>query len=249
MKAVAALLTLAVLVVTSACSNPKNLRITDQNKETFMEEIKNSKKLTVEEVGLLQGYLMRYGVIEGLKGLTGGENELPLEGKTVGELIELQRKWAEETKAEEARQKKLAEEAKAREEALAAELRKCITLAVWDKGFVDSDYRRGLYQDLLTYSITYENNSPKDIRAFQGTVVFQDLFGDRVNSFGLKITDPIKSGEKAQWKGTTAFNQFDKEDTRLRDAELKDLKVVWMPERIIFADGTSIPEGSTPNED
>ena len=248
MKTAVAILTLVVLVLTSACSNPKNIRITDKNKETFLEEIKNSKSLTVEEVQLLQGYLMRYAMAEGFKGLNKGKNELPLEGKTVGELIDLQRKWAEDLKTEEAKQKRLAEEATARKEAIATELRKSITLAVYEKDYRPSNWRAERYEDLITYSITYKNTSPKDIRAFQGQVVFQDLFGDRVNGFNLKISDPIKAGETGNWSGGTKFNQFDDEDVRLRNADLKDLKVVWVPERIIFADGTTIPENSKADE-
>lgn len=243
MRTVAVILASVVVLLTSGCSNPKNLLITETNKETLLGEIKDSKSLTVEEVQLLQGYLMRYAMADGLKSLNGGKNELPLEGKTVGELIVLQRQWAEDLKTEEARQKRLAEEAKAKKDAVAAELRKSITLTVFDKGFVDSNWQASRYEDLMTYSITYKNNSSMAIRAFQGQVVFQDLFGDKVNGFNLKISDPIGAGETATWRGTTKFNQFDDEDVRLRNTDLKDLKVVWVPERIIFADGTTIPDG------
>ena len=242
MKKLTSFLACVVILATWGCSNPKNLRITPKNKETFLNEIKNSKGLTVEEVQLLTTYMMRYGLAEGLKGFNQGKNDLPLEGKTVGELINLQKKWMEDETAAEAQQKKLAEEAKAKEEAVKAELAKYLNLTVYDKGFLPSDLERGRYSDYLTVSVAYQNTSPKDIRAFQGTVIFQDLFGDKVMDLDLKITDPVKAGEKGQWKGSTHYNQFESEHTKFKNAELKDLKVVWVPEKIIFVDGTTIPK-------
>ena len=242
MKKLTSVLASVVILAAWGCSNPKNLRITPKNKETFLNEIKNSKGLTVEEVQLLTGYMMRYGLAEGFKGFNQGKNDLPLEGKTVGELIDLQKKWVEDQTTAEAQQKKLAEEAKAKEQAVKAELAKYLNLTVYDKGFLPSDLESGRYSDFLTVSVAYQNTSPKDIRAFQGTVIFQDLFGDKVMDLSLKITDPVKAGEKGQWKGNTRYNQFDSEHTKFKNAELKDLKVVWVPKEIIFVDGTTIPK-------
>jgi hypothetical protein len=242
MKRITSSLMCVALLVAWGCSNPKNLRVTSKNRDAFLDEIKNSKGLTVEEVQLLTAYMMRYGLAEGLKGLNQGRNDLPLEGKTVGELIGLQKKWMDDQKTAEAREKKLAQEAKAKEEAIKAELQKSLTLTVYDKGFVPSNYEVGRYSDYITYSIVYQNTSLKDIRAFQGKVVFQDLFGDKVMDLNLKITDPVKAGEQARWQGTSEYNQFRSQEVRLRNAELKDLKVVWVPTQIIFADGTTIPQ-------
>ena len=39
---------------------------------------------------------------------------------------------------------------------------------------------------------------------------------------------------------TTDFNQFNDEDKMLVDKDLKDLKIIWFPGKIIFADGTTL---------
>ncbi|MBN1570721.1 MAG: hypothetical protein JXA73_22960 [Acidobacteria bacterium] len=233
---------MALLMMSQGCSNPKSMTITEKNKDTILNDIKDARGLTVEEAQLLSAYMVRYELAEGFKGLNNGKNNLPLVGKSIGEIIALQKQWIEEQKKSEENAKAIAAEAKAKEDAIAAELRKAITLAVYDKGFVDSNYQAGRYEDYLTYRMVYQNTSSKDIRAFQGHVVFQDLFGDKIMGLGLKISDPIKAGAKAEWSGTSKYNQFDDEDKKMRNTDLKDMKIVWVPEKIIFSDGTTLPK-------
>ena len=242
------------LLASIACSNPKDHRITEKNKEAFLKNDTNSKtlsevfikeipgfkKLSKDDADLLARYVLRHGVIESLGG--DAERTIPLLGKTIGEILELQKQWDKEQKEEAEKAAILAAEAKARDEAIRAELRNSIRLTVFKKGFLPSNYRLDRYDDYITISVAYENNSTKDIRAFQGTVTFYDLFGDEVYSFLIKISDPIKAGGKATWEGAIKYNQFVDESTRLKNADLKDLKVVWNPEKIIFADGTILPK-------
>jgi hypothetical protein len=259
MKYLTLLLFCAFFLVSVGCSNPKSQLITEKNKAVFLEniqsanvtnfkevtvlflkEMKGVKKLTKEESELLNGYLLRYAVIE--KFQSNAEKKVPLVGKTVGELIELQRQWKKEEDVKAAIQKKLANEAKAKEETDLKKLRECLTLALYKKGFSPSDTDNYQYQDYITFGVTYQNNSQKDIRAFRGVLEFQDLFGDTVLRVNLKIMDPIKAGGKANWNGTMNYNQFMENDVRLKGLEFKDIKAVWIPEKIIFSDGATLPE-------
>src|SRR4051812_7150025 len=88
----------AVFAVTLGCSSdPHKLKITEANKETFLKDIKDSKGLTVEEVGLLMSFQMR----NGMAGALGGRAESPV-GKTIGEIIEAERKIQADANAKEA---------------------------------------------------------------------------------------------------------------------------------------------------
>lgn len=247
------LVCLALLASTN-CSNPKGQRITEQNKETFLEndansktladafikEIQGFKNLSKDDADLLARYVLRHSVVESIKG--DAEKTIPLVDKTVGEIIQLQKQWDKEQKEEAEKAAILAAEAKAREEAIQAELRNSIQLTVFDKDFIPSNYRLDRYEDNITISIAYENRSTKDIRAFQGIVIFNDLFGDEIFSSSIKISDPIKAGQKATWIGAIEYNQFRDEHKRLKNADMKDLKVVWKPAKIIFSDGTTLPK-------
>jgi hypothetical protein len=73
---------------------------------------------------------------------------------------------------------------------------------------------------------------------FSGFVWEGNLQGQR-HDFG-----PIKAGQQATWNGTVNYNQFVEAQQRFRAAELRDMKVVWVPASIIFADGTRIGERS-----
>jgi hypothetical protein len=90
--------------------------------------------------------------------------------------------------------------------------------------------------------IVYENVSGKDIRAFTGTVRFADLFDKEIMNVNLTIQDPIKASAKATWNGSIKFNQFREEHESLRNAELTNMKITWIPRSVIFADGTKLGE-------
>ena len=236
----AALCLVAVLGTCSCGKDPRTIRITEKNKNTFMDEIKDLKGLTVDEVRLLIAYQAHAGMGRAL----GGNEPNPV-GKTVGELIEDARKQAESEKTEVDKQKRLADEAKAKQEAIAAELRKAVAVAVFEKGFVPANPSASQFDAYITFKCAFENSSSKDIRAFKGVVVFQDLFGSNVYHVNLTISDPINAGAKTTWSGVLKFNQFIEAQQRFRNAELKDLKVMWMPASIIFSDGTRIGDDST----
>jgi hypothetical protein len=126
-------------------------------------------------------------------------------------------------------------------------LLKALSLTVTAKGFIPSDPSSGRYEDLLTLKCSYQNTSDRDIRAFTGAVIFQDLFGKEILRASITISNPIKAGQQATWDGTLKYNQFTEAHQRFRGTELQDLKVVWQPASIIFADGTRIGEGAERN--
>jgi hypothetical protein len=120
------------------------------------------------------------------------------------------------------------------------ELAKAIMFAVLEKGFIPADPDSGRYKALVTLKCAYQNVSPKDVRAFTGTLVFQDLFGREIFKVTITISDPVRAGQQAAWSGTVSYNQFVEAQQRFRAAELRDMKVVWAPASIIFSDGTKI---------
>jgi hypothetical protein len=184
-------------------------------------------------VRLLLAFFMRRTLGSGL-----GQSPPSIVGKTVGDLITEQRSFETDTKKREEEQARLALEAKAKEEGLASELRKAINLTVFDKQYVASDALGGRYRDSITIKCVYENRSGKDIRAFTGTVRFTDLFGKLIFQSGLTVSNPIKVGGKATWVGSVDYNQFIDSHRSLRNTELTNMKIVWLPRSMIYADGT-----------
>jgi hypothetical protein len=221
---------LLTLLITGCGKDPKRVKITEQNKDTFLTDIKETKGLTVEEVGLLMAVQMT----SGMRKAFGGEDR-KIVGKTVGELLVELKQEAIDKEKENKKQEQLAQETRAKEDARMAELRKAINLTVASKGFSEADY-----QSYITIKVVYENLSGKDIRAFQGAIQFTDLFGKEIFVSTMTISNPVKAGDKGQWAGAIKYNQFIDSQKALRTADLADLKIVWKPSGVIFTDGTKI---------
>ena len=92
----------------------------------------------------------------------------------------------------------------------------------------------------MTYEVAYENKGDKDIRAVKGSLLITDLFDQKIKAINLVEDEGIPAGEIVKKSYTTDYNQFMDEDTRLRSKSIKDLKVVWTAEKIIFGDGTTL---------
>jgi hypothetical protein len=235
MKRLAVAFSLAVLAV--ACAGDRGIKITEQNKDSVLEQIKESRSFTPDEVRLLLARRMRVSVAQSMK-----QPAPDWVGKTLEEIIEDERKVEQDAKAKEAEAERLASEARAKQEALASELRKAISLTVFDKGFIPSDIYNSQYDDFITVKCAYENLSGKDIRAFTGAVRFADLFDKEIITINLTIDDPIATAQKATWSGTIKYNQFRDEHQSLRNAEMANLKITWIPKSVIFVDGSRLGE-------
>ena len=232
------LIAIAILAGTlSACAqDPRNLTITEENQDSFMEELKDAT-LTGEEFGLITTAQMRRALA------TSFEAEGPVFiGKTVGDIIEEERAFLAAAEARQAEEDRLAAEAQAAADARVAELRQALTLTIFDKGFRPSDVRNGQFEDFILIQAAYENTSGKDIRAFRGSVQFADLFGKEIYTTTLTISDRLAAGANATWSGQIRYNQFKADQQALRNTALEDMNIGWRPASIMFADGTTIGE-------
>lgn len=80
---------LVLLFFSLACTSLKNTKVTDKNKLKLMSRISQGDEITNEERHLLVEYTLRSNMSAVLQGQ---RPELPT-GKTIGEMIEEQRKW------------------------------------------------------------------------------------------------------------------------------------------------------------
>jgi len=215
MKNAILLLTMSLLMV--ACSGPLDKKYNENTFAVDGKEIKESGKISEEDVQVMAGWIVRAK----LKGES-------LDGKTYREILEEAKDFQKE-------QENLAERAKLEEQEKRERLGSALTVALYDKGYQEYDY-----QEYLTYSFAFENKSQKEIRAFKGSVAINDLFDSEIKSINLTIDDPIKAGEIFKGTYTTEYNQFMDEDSRLKNKDMEDLKIVWTPEKIIFSDGSTL---------
>ena len=211
------ILLIIIISLLAACSSPLDKKYNEDTLAEDSKAIKEAGDLSEEEAQIMAGWILRAKLTD--------EN---LEGKTYGEILEEAKDYKKE-------QEKLAEKAKKEEEEKRQRLGSALTVAMYDKGYEEYDY-----QEYLTYSLAFENKTDKEIRAFKGSISIQDLFDTEIKSINLTIDDPIRAGETFKGTYTTEYNQFMDEDSRLKSKDMADLKVVWTPEKIIFADGSTL---------
>jgi len=195
------------------------------NEETAKEDIEAIKgKIDSTELKLLAGSMIRLKF-----------QDKKLEEMTYGEILEDGKKWKAEQEKIEAEQKALAEKAAKEEAERIKKLTEAVIVSCFEKGYTEVDY-----QDYITYKFVIQNKSDKAIRAVKGGITFTNLFDEEIKSLNFVYDQPIPAGQEVNWNATTDYNQFMDDDQTLKNKDLKDLKVVWKPEKIIFEDGTTL---------
>lgn len=210
----------SILVV--ACSSPLDKKYSE---DTIQEDAKELRsELDSSDVNLLMGSIFR---------LTMQQEDLTQ--MTYGEILENGKAWKAEQDRIEAEQKALQEKAAREEAERVARLQNAVMVTCFKKGYTEIDY-----QDYITYGFAIQNKSEQDIRAVKGEIIFTDLFDDEIKTLSFTYDQPIKAGATANWNATTDYNQFMDDDVRLKNKELKDLKIVWKPIKVIFQDGSTL---------
>lgn len=105
---------------------------------------------------------------------------------------------------------------------------------------VSKEFVVGYYEDGINIGLRITNQTTKDIRGFKGIIHFSDLFGSRILSVGLTFEDEIKAGQSVAEQRGVSYNPYSKEDNRLADIELKDLRIDFVTTQVIFTDGTEL---------
>ena len=213
-------LVISISALLIACSSPLDKKF---NENTVKEDLLAvNTKIDSIELGLLAGSMLRLKF----------QNK-KIEDMTYGEILEEGKKWkATQDKIEE-EQKKLAEKALMIEKERTEKLSKSVLVSCFDKGYTKIDY-----EDYITYKFVIKNKSSKNIRAVKGSITFVNLFDETIKSLNFVYDQPIKAGMEVNYNAQTDYNQFTKSDKNLKNKDLKDLKVVWKPEKVIFEDGS-----------
>ena len=205
-----------------SCSTPMEKKY---NEKTALKDIQSIKSaIDSTEFNLLAGSVFRLKL-----------EDKKLEEMTYAEILEDGKKWKAEQEKIEAEQKALAEKAAKDEAERIKKLTESVIVSCFEKGYSEVDY-----QDYITYKFVILNKSEKAIRAVKGGITFTNLFDEKIKSLSFVYDKPIEAGEQVIWDANTEYNQFMSEDKTLKNKDLKDLKVVWNPEKILFEDGTTL---------
>jgi hypothetical protein len=203
-----------------SCSSPLDRKFNETTLDKDALLIKDNVDTT--EAALILGTILRYKF-----------QSKPMEGLTYREILEEGKKFKAGQEKIEAEQKALAEEAKKAEEARIKRLNESLMVSLFNKGYEKVDY-----EDYITYDFVFNNKTSKDMVAFTGRMVFNDLFDKEIKTINITYDNGIAANSKVTYNATTDYNQFDDSDKALRYKELSKIKLVWLPEKIIFKDGS-----------
>lgn len=216
------ILLFALIIAIASCSSPLDKPYKKDSLEEDAIELK--KTLSEDELGMLAGYIA-------IKSL-GNDKML---GKTYGDLLGEAKKLREEMRLKEEEEKELAGKAKIEELERIKRLGGALTVSLFEKGFTEYNY-----QKYITYKFAFENKTDKNIKAFTGQIVFYDLFDKEISSLNLTYDDGVTANSMKNWNAQTDYNQFKDEDITLKSKNVEDLKIKWVPGKIIFEDNSTL---------
>jgi hypothetical protein len=95
-------------------------------------------------------------------------------------------------------------------------------------------------QDNIWFDARYDfKKLPRKARAIKGTLVFEDLFGQVMLRVNSTVTEEVGPGGEVRERGIGFV--FDKKNDAhrwMRDTEIKDMKVSFKVDQILWADGS-----------
>ncbi len=95
-------------------------------------------------------------------------------------------------------------------------------------------------KNLISFDVMFKNISSKDIRAFKGYINFYDIFNSELKKITFTSLSEIPAGESIVQRFTLDLNEINKSNVAYKNLKKEDIKVEWLPERLIHTDNTVI---------
>lgn len=203
-----------IAIILIACSNPLDKKF---NKETAKEDFKTLGLDSADNM-LLAGALVK---------LTLEQEDLTQ--MTYRDILEYGKNLKDEQEKKKAEEKALAEAAAKAEEERVKKLYETADVTVVEKGFYSEDH-----EWYVSFGFAVDNKVDKNIEVIEGNIVFSDLQDNEIKRISFDCDKPVAGHETINWTESVVYNKFIDSDVILKDKELKDLKVTWIPKKIVF---------------
>lgn len=218
-----------------SCSrNVKNRTLSAKDIDNEVTSIKESEQLSNEEMQLLISFVSRLKISAELRGTPFPED------MTVGQMIDDQRAWEENINRKRADMDRRSENDAKEDTLVADQLRKIVDVEVYKKRLSKADSRINQYDDYLIFGCVIRNLGGKNINRFIGSLVFNDMSDREITRTAFRYDKLLLPGKAIDWELKKKYNDFIEGDVKLANTELRDMKVVWMPEKIIYNDSTRV---------
>ena len=155
-------------------------------------------------------------------------------GTTYGELLEEGKQMKQE-----ADDKKEAKELAKLEAEIQEQERIHRLEQILEVSLVGKEFERRLILTVGIFKFNFTNNSQKEIKAFKGEIAIDDIFDERLTAFNVVYEKGIPNNAEVDYEMEVGLNSQGNTKKRLIESDLTDLKVKWIPEKIIYQDGSS----------
>lgn len=219
----------------AGCNDPRDTKLPPLSEWASIKP--QVEKLPQEERDLLAGYMMRKSL-----GAAFGGKSPDQEGVTIGQAIEAQKKWKAEQDAAEAEKKAAEAKKQAEREAAMSKMREAVSVTLLGKKLAEDRAAGMVLDEKIEIKVEYKNLSGKDVSGVKGTVKVVDQFGEELSGFAISNDGTIKAGGTAVWEGgrSVRYGMNSDKDRKFAGLEEGKYKVVWEPEMVVFADGSSL---------
>ncbi|HVD97793.1 MAG TPA: hypothetical protein VNB90_06275 [Cytophagaceae bacterium] len=96
-------------------------------------------------------------------------------------------------------------------------------------------------KNLISFDVMFKNISEKDtIRAFTGDLNFYDTFHAEIKKIRYTSFKKIPVGESVVQRFTLNLDEINNDNNLYSGLKKEDIKVEWLPERLIYVDDTVI---------
>lgn len=116
---------------------------------------------------------------------------------------------------------------------------KVVTIELIYKGFEQANLKAREFAGQLKFVLEFKNISDRDIRAFDGNVVFADIFDNQVLSMKLDANTPVPANKIYIWNGSLSYNQFLDSHVQLQSLDMQNIKTYFVLRKVWYADGST----------
>lgn len=92
-------------------------------------------------------------------------------------------------------------------------------------------------QEIMIYTISFENLTKNNIRTVIGKFSFQDILEKEREHLDILFNTGLKGGYSITKSFSVKYDPLNDQDTWMRNKPLSDIKVEWIPDKIIYSDG------------
>lgn len=102
----------------------------------------------------------------------------------------------------------------------------------------------GASDSSITFKIKFRNLSERNIAAFQGYISVRDKLDNEMATIALKQMKPVDAKALVQDEWTYAASELDPKTREIASTDMDGLKITFVPQKILFSDGTVLGTGS-----